>query len=97
MLIVDFDSIADITKEHSDIGKDLEGNYSTAFKDSSDGTFRYKYGREKLLRTILDEFANISSKDGMWLVGISNHNKLTYDFKHRLNWENTSSQKEKAL
>ena len=93
----DFDSIADITKEHPDIGKDLEGNYRTAFKDVSDGTFRYKYGREKLFRTILDEFANISSKDGMWLVGISNHNKLTYDFKLRLNWENSFTQKEQEL
>ncbi len=63
--------------------------------DESDGGFSYKYAHPSTFKIALDNFlSSISSVNNNWFVAISSHNKITMDFKLKLDGPlNQSGQK----
>lgn len=80
--------VADITKSYSNLLHDLSHSTNIEFlKDKEEPKFSYSYNRNTILRAALEFFSlKGKSNNNHWFVALSNHNKITLDFKEKTCW-----------
>jgi hypothetical protein len=95
LVVFDLDSIADITKEYSSLQSDIKTASQVAYSgDKNDPQFSYASNRNLAFRAALECLSMIPDKEkNQWFIAISNHNKLTLDFKEKTNWPATDQQR----
>jgi hypothetical protein len=88
MIIFDLDSICGLTYEFSQLKQELIYSSKISYKaDESDGGFSYKYTHPTAFKIALEHFlSSATGNNNNWFIAISSHNKITLDFKLKLDW-----------
>ena len=95
LVIFDLDSIADLNKEYINLQSDIITASQPAYiNDRNDPQFACTSNQKQAFRAALECLAVVPNPDkNHWFVAISNNNKLTLDFKDKVNWPATNQQK----
>ena len=95
VVIFDLDSIAQLRKEYQSLKEDIKSASSVAIQGGNNASsFSYVMQRPLTFTFVLDLIKILNPNGSCWFFAISNHKKLTLDFKETLKWPQTESEKE---
>ena len=95
VVIFDLDSIAQLRKEYQSLKEDIKSASSVAIQGGDNASsFTYVMQRPLTFNFVLDLIKILNPNGSCWFFAISNHKKLTLDFKETLKWPQTESEKD---